>query len=336
VAIVTERSFDAYMWQTVERKLRFIQQIMRADLDRRDVEDIGSDEVNLFARTKAIATGNPLLLDQAEAQDQVAKLRRLSQAHTAGQNRLRWQVDQYQKQIRQHQRDITTLEGLVGRSRDTSADRFTMTVMGHTTTNRAEAAQLLAQAVIPAGRMYVYQTHEYVAELGGQVIDVYHGPAAFRFSVAGSHDTAIVDVPTDNRDDIGTPGMIVRLENMIRKMPTQIERARDQIEQLTGKIRDTQALVGRPFAQAAELAAAEARYQMITAQLATTADQDSLATDRDEPTGSTSPTTGQPANGISAAAACFPTGPQATARRPTPHQTASRFDPHQPDPGLER
>ena len=66
-------SFDGYMWQTLERKARFIHDVMSPALDARDIGDIG-DTVLSFAEAKALATGNPLLMDKAEADATLARL----------------------------------------------------------------------------------------------------------------------------------------------------------------------------------------------------------------------------------------------------------------------
>ncbi len=80
IRYVTERSFDAYMWQTLERKARFIWQVLTGRLTSRDVEDLG-DGVLSFSQVKALATGNPLLLDHAAAEAELSQLRRLATAH---------------------------------------------------------------------------------------------------------------------------------------------------------------------------------------------------------------------------------------------------------------
>ena len=70
-----ERSFDAYSWQTVGRKATFIAQVMRGKLDSREIEDIG-DTAMSAAEAKALASGNPLVLEKANADSEYQKLRR--------------------------------------------------------------------------------------------------------------------------------------------------------------------------------------------------------------------------------------------------------------------
>jgi N12 class adenine-specific DNA methylase len=96
---ISEGSFDSYMWQTLERKARFIGQVLGGRTSGRDVDDIG-DATLSYAEVKALATGNPLLLDLAEANAEVARLRSLSTGHVRGIRRLEDSIRAWQNQIR--------------------------------------------------------------------------------------------------------------------------------------------------------------------------------------------------------------------------------------------
>src|SRR5260370_41893083 len=85
---LTTRSFDGFMWQTLERKARFIRDVMSPALDAREIGDIG-DTVLSFSEAKALATNNPLLIDKAEADTELARLVRAEQAHHPNQATLR-------------------------------------------------------------------------------------------------------------------------------------------------------------------------------------------------------------------------------------------------------
>ena len=70
---VTKRTFDAYMWQMLTRKLGFISQMLSGNLDR-TVEDVSADSLLSFAAIKAAATDQPLLMEKAEVDAQVKRL----------------------------------------------------------------------------------------------------------------------------------------------------------------------------------------------------------------------------------------------------------------------
>ena len=78
---VTRSTFDAYMWQALQRKAAFVEQLYRTDPGVRSVDDLG-DAVLTFAEVKALATGNALLLEQAQAAADVARLRLLRSINT--------------------------------------------------------------------------------------------------------------------------------------------------------------------------------------------------------------------------------------------------------------
>lgn len=77
---VTESTFDAYMWETLERKARFIAQVMGAENVARKVEDVTSQALS-FAEVKALASGNPIVLEKASIDAEVAKLEAVYRVH---------------------------------------------------------------------------------------------------------------------------------------------------------------------------------------------------------------------------------------------------------------
>jgi N12 class adenine-specific DNA methylase len=85
---VTEESFDAYMWQTLETKAGFIAQVMENEGDVRSIEDVTSQSLT-YAEVKAIASGNPLVIQKAGVDAEVAKLGLLKRAYQDNQHRLR-------------------------------------------------------------------------------------------------------------------------------------------------------------------------------------------------------------------------------------------------------
>jgi hypothetical protein len=85
---VTEGSFDAYMWQTLETKAKFISQVMSGDMTIRRLEDMDSAALT-YAEIKAIASGNPLVIEKAQVDAELIRLTRLRSAHAEEQYRIR-------------------------------------------------------------------------------------------------------------------------------------------------------------------------------------------------------------------------------------------------------
>ncbi|MBC7818142.1 MAG: DEAD/DEAH box helicase family protein, partial [Planctomycetaceae bacterium] len=111
---VTEGSFDAYMWQALETKARFISQVMTGDNAARRAEDIGGQELS-YAEVKAIASGNPAVLTLAEADAELQRLTLLKKNHLDEQYLARRNVNDLPK----------TISGLSERLSKLSADEAT-------------------------------------------------------------------------------------------------------------------------------------------------------------------------------------------------------------------
>src|SRR5205085_8185085 len=77
---VTQGSFDAYLWQILETKQRFIQQVMSGDVTVREAEDLESGALS-FAEIKAIASGNPAVMEKVKIDTEVRKYDMLRSAH---------------------------------------------------------------------------------------------------------------------------------------------------------------------------------------------------------------------------------------------------------------
>src|SRR6266852_1106786 len=113
---VTEGSFDAYMWQTLETKARFINQVISGDNALRRADDIGGQELS-YAEVKAIASGNPAVLTLAEADAELQRISLLKKNH----------LDE-QYVARRNLRDLPgTVKSLSGRLSNLTADQATVT-----------------------------------------------------------------------------------------------------------------------------------------------------------------------------------------------------------------
>ena len=106
---VTEKTFDAYLYQLVENKQKFISQIMTSKTPVRSAEDI--DEVALsYAEIKALAAGNPLIIEKTELDTQVSKLKLLKQSYLNEQYDLEDKIKKkYPNRIKELEKNIVLL-----------------------------------------------------------------------------------------------------------------------------------------------------------------------------------------------------------------------------------
>jgi hypothetical protein len=102
---VTEGSFDAYSWQLLENKSRFISQVMRGEVTARNAEDVDL-AVLTASQIKAIASGNPLVLEKVGLETELTRLDRLYATWRAGRNRLRYDLAMLPEKIDKAQADL--------------------------------------------------------------------------------------------------------------------------------------------------------------------------------------------------------------------------------------
>ncbi len=139
---VTEGSFDAYMWQTLETKAKFIAQVMTGDMTIRRVEDLDSAALT-YAEVKAIASGNPLVIEKAQVDAELMRLTRLRSAHAEEQYRIRSKLRHARDDAETSTARLTNLRLDIGAREDTSGDNFRIELDGEVVTNRGVAGELL-------------------------------------------------------------------------------------------------------------------------------------------------------------------------------------------------
>jgi N12 class adenine-specific DNA methylase len=113
---VTEQSFDAYLWQTLETKARFIAQVMKGDKGIRSLEDVELATLS-YAEVKALASGNPLVIEKAGVDAEVAKLstlfsvwRNQRYANESEVGRLPMMIEALEKKIALYAQDVARIE----------------------------------------------------------------------------------------------------------------------------------------------------------------------------------------------------------------------------------
>jgi hypothetical protein len=147
---VTEGSFDAYMWQTLETKARFIQQVMSGQTSVRTAEDLEGGALT-YAEIKAIASGNPAVMEKVKVDTEVRKLDQLRCAHLKQQHTIRLQVHSLPAEIRQREERIARLSADIARRDGHAGEEFSMMVSGRGFSGkgaREAAAAALTQAVL--------------------------------------------------------------------------------------------------------------------------------------------------------------------------------------------
>jgi hypothetical protein len=147
---VTEGSFDAYMWQCLETKARFIQQVMNGQTSVRSAEDLDGGALT-YAEIKAIASGNPAVMEKVKVDTEIRKLDQLRAAHLNQQHSIRLQLRSLPPEIREREERIARLCADIAK-RDGYADQeFSLRVGNRTFSGkgaREEGAAALTQVIL--------------------------------------------------------------------------------------------------------------------------------------------------------------------------------------------
>jgi N12 class adenine-specific DNA methylase len=258
---VSEKSFDSFMWQTLERKARFIGQVLGGRPAGRDVDDIG-DATLSYAEVKALATGNPLLLELAEANAEVLRLRHLATAHVRATRRLSGSISKWEQQIPGKSRLADACARIAATARD-HPDPAWRDHLG-SPIPEPEVAQHLAHlardAMASTGPLEAASWQglgvTFSARRGWrQIIPVARVSAGARY------------LTVELNPAWTTKGQHWRIEKQIRSdvgdAAAASVRLRGEIDDLRKRIADASRRLDEPFPQAAELEAARTRRDAI-------------------------------------------------------------------------
>ena len=250
IRYLTERSFDGYSWQTLERKARFIRDVMSPSLDSRELGDIG-DTVLSFSEAKALATNNPLLMDKAEADADLARLIRAERAHHRNQDTLRRTITRLDQHIATQTQLASDIDAAIARRQETRGDAFTMTIGDRTYRKRADAGLHLLHILRREAENQLGSRQRIMraGELGGFPLTVTVSRALGQVEVAPALDGAPgteLRLTSRSLTETDPVGLITRLENRLAQLETtkakalaEIDHARSEIDHATASTRQT-------------------------------------------------------------------------------------------------
>ena len=250
---VTEATFDAYLYQTIENKQRFISQIMTSKSPVRSMEDV--DEATLsYAEVKALCAGNPLIKEKMDLDVDVAKLKVAKANHTAQQYNLEDRVRKTLPQsiVRVEQR----IEGLKSDLEHFKAQPIVaegiapMTVCNTTYTDKEKAGQAIINACKNVKANVDY-------DLG-----TYKG-----FAMTLSYDSFAQEFHLDLQREAthrislsnSAIGNITRIDNALAAIETKLTQSTEQLAGLREQLETAKGELGKPFPMEQELAEKTAR-----------------------------------------------------------------------------
>ena len=258
---VTESTFDAYLWQTVENKQKFISQIMTSKSPVRSCEDI--DEAALsYAEIKALCAGDERIREKMDLDVDVARLRLMKANHQSQQYRLEdnilrhfpAQIEENKGFLSGFEADMKTLE-----QHSHPKDGFAgMEVKGDLLTDKDNAGAALLEAFkdakglepVPIGSYRGFSMSLTVENFGKDLILTLKGKMSHR-----------VELGKDAR------GNLVRIDNALAQMPERYKTVQGRLENVQAQLATAKAELGKPFPQETELKEKSARLAELNAEL---------------------------------------------------------------------
>ena len=258
---VTEGTFDAYLWQTLENKQRFISQIMTSKSPVRSCEDVDEQALS-YAEIKALCAGNPLIKEKMDLDVQVAKLKVLKADHQSQEFRLQDKLlTKFPADIQETNAHIAGLKAdaqLAAAHPQVQEGFCGMTIKGVTYDEKKTAGErlVLACSELPNAEE--------------KVIGSYRGfELSLRFDTFRSEYQAILKGQRKYTVPLGTDplGNIIRLDNSLNNFPERINSAENELATLHQQQAAAQIEVEKPFPQEEELTEKSARLAELNAQL---------------------------------------------------------------------
>ena len=250
---VTEGTFDAYLWQTVENKQKFISQIMTSKSPVRSCDDV--DETALsFAEIKALCAGDPRIKERMDLDVDVSRLKLLKADHQSKQYRLEDQLlKTFPEEIEKNKGFIAGLETDMKTLAEHPhpEDGFAgMEVRGDTLTDKENAGAALLDACKEVK--------------GSDPVSVgsYRGFAmSVSFDAFRQEYMLLLKGEMTHRATLGTDprGNLTRIDNALAQMLQRLEAVKNQLDNLYQQQAAAKAEVGKPFAQEQELRDKSAR-----------------------------------------------------------------------------
>ena len=262
---ITEATFDAYSYQLVENKQKFISQIMTSKSPARSCEDL--DEAALsYAEVKALAAGNPMIKEKMDLDIQVARLRTLKAAYNSQHYRLEDAVTGiFLREIRGTECRIQAFEKDMQTAKDSqSYDKdgkpvFSIELDGTSYDKREDAGKALLGLVGAAVRA---DHPVLVGHYAGFEVTVVYVPLS---KVFVAHLVGQATHTTELGSDAA--GNMVRLQNVVAALPQEVSGLRNNLQQLRVQLDSAKEELQQPFLQEQELNDKSARLAELDALL---------------------------------------------------------------------
>ncbi|AUG50606.1 helicase [Streptococcus pyogenes] len=244
---VTENTFDAYLWQTIENKQKFISQIMTSKTPVRVAEDVDESSLN-YAEIKALATGDPKIKEKMDLDNEVTKLKMLEANYKSNRYRLEdkvaknypEEIARTEKLIEAVKKDISEVEPKVE-----GEEKFaSITIGGEKILDKKLAGEKLLEAI---SKVKINES-KVIGKYRNMDLEVSYNffTNEHNFSLNGA---------AKHSGELGTSadGNITRLDNALEKMPEKLKRLEEKLFSTKEQLENAKEELQKPFEKADEL-----------------------------------------------------------------------------------
>ena len=256
---VTEGTFDSYLYQMVENKQRFISQVFTSKSPARVMQEI-DDAVLSYNEIKALATGNPMIIEHANLETEVNKLKMLNASHLSQRYELEDKILKYYPQeiSRLNERISGYTADIARREENTPAkkeDFPPMQIHGTVYTEKAEAGK----ALIEACKQLTNSDPVSIGSYRGFEMQLFYETFSKEYRVA-------LKGALTHTASLGTDihGNITRLDNALNGLETRLQEHRDRLENTTAQMEAAKADAAKPFPREQELQEKSKRLAELT------------------------------------------------------------------------
>ncbi|OBY96378.1 helicase [Streptococcus dysgalactiae subsp. equisimilis] len=244
---VTENTFDAYLWQTIENKQKFISQIMTSKTPVRVAEDVDESSLN-YAEIKALATGDPKIKEKMDLDNEVTKLKMLEANYKSNRYRLEDKVAKnYPEEIARTEKLIEAIKEDIASVEPKAEDdeKFTsIIILGDKITDKKLAGEKLLEAI---SKVKINES-KVIGKYRNMDLEVSYNffTNEHNFSLNGA---------AKHSGELGTSadGNITRLDNALEKMPEKLKRLEEKIFSTKEQLENAKEELQKPFEKADEL-----------------------------------------------------------------------------------
>ena len=259
---VTEQTFDAYLYQLVESKQKFISQIMTSKSPVRSAEDV--DEVALsFAEVKMLATGDERFKEKMDLDIQVSKLKVLKQSYLSEHYDLEDRIlKHFPQTIAEYEQRIVCYEAdaaLAKQHKPQGEEKFCpMTLRGISYTEKAAAGEML----IAICKEYPLSAPIEIGSYRGFKMEIF-------YDTVGTHYCLNLCGQAKYKVELGSDplGNLTRIENELAKLPARLEAAQIKLEETIEQLETAKVEVQKPFAFEEELKEKSERLNALNIEL---------------------------------------------------------------------